>query len=189
MKRPDPTTWVDDHGDALYRYALMRTRNPTIAEETVQEALLAALKARDRYSGESTERTWLIGILKHKIVDYVRREARRSVQQVPEPADLELDVFRQSGLWKRAPQPWKKLAPSRLDTAEFWASLESCLSKLPQIYADAFWLREVDGMSAEEVCEVLSITATNLWSRVHRARILLRDCMERNWFAKGDGTE
>ena len=72
----DPVQWLDKYGDYLYRYALMRVRDSAIAEDILQETLLAALGASQNHAGLSSERTWLVGIMKHKVVDYFRRVGR-----------------------------------------------------------------------------------------------------------------
>jgi RNA polymerase sigma-70 factor (TIGR02943 family) len=181
----DPATWLDRHGDALFRYALLRVREPDLAEEMVQECLLAALGARARFSGQSSERTWLVGILKRKIIDHARRVARERPAEAVDPAEsIEQAVFDDRGFWKKSPVPWggdpHKLAEDR----EFWDVLRRCLANLSPRLAEAFLLRELDRMSSDEVCQVLDVSPTNLWARLHRARLGLRRCLEENWFAR-----
>jgi RNA polymerase sigma-70 factor (TIGR02943 family) len=181
----DPTTWLDRHGDALFRYALLRVREPELAEEMVQECLLAALGARERFSGQSSERTWLVGILKRKIIDHARRVARERPTEAVDPAELiEQGIFDDRGFWKTSPARWgedpRKLAEDR----EFWDVLRHCLGNLSPRLAEAFLLRELDRMSSDEVCQVLDVSPTNLWARLHRARLGLRRCLEENWFTR-----
>ena len=67
-----PDDWVEAHGDYLFNFAIGQLRDASVAEDLVQDTFLAAFKARDRFSGQSSERTWLVGILRHKICDHLR---------------------------------------------------------------------------------------------------------------------
>lgn len=178
-----PTQWVDRHGDALFRYASLFAFGRTEAEDLVQETLAAALQGVGRFQGESTERTWLIGILRHKIADHIRRKSRGRAESAP--AEL---PFNKRGKWQRIPSARGARRLEQMEGPEFWDALGRCLGGLPPPMAHAFCLREVEGMSSDEVCEILGITATNLWTQLHRARLLLRDCLEKNWSgSKGRG--
>jgi len=186
----DPTLWVDAHGDYLYRYALVRVRDDAIAEDLVQETLLAALQSRHAYAGRSAERTWLTGILKHKLVDHFRRASRQAYTPQTEGEEFEHDeLFRSEGPWKdhfdpaRAPVEWCAGPLELLEQGEFWEIFGKCLSPLPARVGSAFTLREMEGLASEEICEVLGITVNNLWVMLHRARMHLRRCLELNWFA------
>lgn len=184
----DPEKWVELHGNALYRFALLRLRDPKLAEDAVQETLLAALQARDRFSGQSAERSWLIGILKHKIIDYFRKRSRES--SIDDAAEFEEEmegVFDENGHWKRdetGPAEWNLDPGLLLERKEFWIALDRCLSKLPARMAHVFALREIDSVSGDEVCQALKLSASNLWVLMHRARMQLRKCLEINFFGK-----
>ncbi len=181
----DPADWVDRHGDAMFRYALLRVRSMGTAEELVQEALVAALTGQRSFREGSTERTWLIGILKHKIVDHYRASARELPSEGLESADRILeDTFSPRGLWNAGPARWSGDPSDALEKEEFWDVLRDCVSGLPDHLADAFLLRELEQMSGEEVCKVLGISPTNLWARMHRARTGLRRCLEEHWFKR-----
>lgn len=181
--RPDPRRWLADHGDALFRYALLRLADRAAAEDAVQETLLAALRGAECFSGRSSERTWLIGILKHKLLDHMRSAARGRAGGEPdgEPAELE-DLFTRHGLWKAKLGRWDARPDHRLESREFWDVFVSCLSRLPPPMAYAFTLRELEHMEGEEICRVLEISPTNLWTLLHRARARLRRCLEIRWF-------
>lgn len=185
-----PENWVDQHGDVLFKYAVVRTRDASIAEEIVQETLLAALQSYDKFAGESSERTWLIGILKHKIIDHYRRVSRLSAYQPETEANLEHpEIFQQSGEWvdhfnfEIGPCEWQMPPDKAVEQAEFWAAFTHCLTGLPPRIASAFSLRELEQLSSEEICKVLEISTTNLWVMLHRARAHLRYCLEKKWFA------
>jgi RNA polymerase sigma-70 factor (ECF subfamily) len=185
----DPEIWVDQHGDSLYRYALLRLRDPSVAEEMVQETFLAALQSREKFAGRSSERTWLIGILKHKIIDHFRRISRHAGAEQLELHAPELEeLFQSSGEWvghwdfEQGPIEWQTNPAALLEQSEFQQTLQHCLGELPPRLANAFTLREMEELSSEEVCKVLEISTTNLWVMLHRARAHLRHCIEINWF-------
>ena len=181
----DPEGWLDRHGDALYRYALLRLRDRDLAADLVQETFLEALRARHGFAGRSSERTWLIGILKHKVLDHYRRAGRERAASgddpLPAPAGPSFD---RRGHWRVAPAAWAGDPGRDLEAREFWDAFAGCLSKLPAGIADAFFLREVDGLGAEEVQRLLGITPANFWARLHRARSALRRCLEAGWFGR-----
>lgn len=175
----DPAVWVETHGDALFRFAMLRLRDRNAAEEAVQECFLAALNSSDRFSGRSSERTWLIGILKHKIVDTIlaRRRDKNNTS-----TESESEFFNEKGLWKRNPHRWQGDPVAAIENEEFCRTLSACLAKLPEESAGVFMLREVDRMDGEEICRITGITPAGLWQRLHRARLVLRQCLELNWF-------
>lgn len=180
----DPESWVDLHGDVLFRFALVRVRKPEAAEDLVQETLLAALKARRNFSADSAERTWLIGILRHKIADHFRKSSRESPFTDLEFCSGEFAEKFQHGFWnhERGPKQWTN-PEEALESGEFFETLDSCLHKLPDRVAAVFTLREMDETPGAEICKTLGISEGNLWTMLHRARMALRECLERNWFA------
>ena len=181
--RLDPERWVDRHGDALYSYARLRLRDPDLAAEVVQETFLEALRARASFSGRSSERTWLIGILKHKVVDHFRDRARRG-RAPGGPGGPPAEEFDPRGAWRAGPSRWAGDPARALEDREFREVFRRCLDDLPPIYADAFTLRELVGLDGAEVCQILDIAPTALWARLHRARLLLRRSLERRWFGR-----
>jgi RNA polymerase sigma-70 factor (ECF subfamily) len=181
----DPERWVDRHGDSLYRFALLRLGAPDLAADVVQETFLEALRVRGSFAGRSSERTWLVGILKHKIADHYRRAGRyqAAVNGVGSGAAVRSE-FDRRGHWRTGPAAWVGEPSREIETREFWDVFGRCLSGLPQGLADAFFLRELDGLGADEVQEALGITPASLWKRLHRARALLRKCLESGWFGR-----
>jgi len=182
----DPQEWVARHGDYLYRYALIRVRDATVAEDLVQETLLAALLSKDRFARQSSERSWLTGILRHKTYDHFRRLSReRTVfRNEPLPEDLE-ERFDDLGLWKRepplGPSDWGDDAAAMMQRKEFMAAFKDCLKKLPPRCADAFVLREIEAVESAQIQEMLEVSSNNFWVLLHRARMQLRLCLEKNW--------
>ena len=184
----DAAAWPDAHGDALYRYARSRVGSRELAEDLVQEAFLAALQSRGRFQGGSSVRTWLLSILRHKIVDHYRRAAGPTPPDEAgtdrdRKADAALDRnFDEKGLWKVALASWK--APEQeLEDREFWDVLEGCLGRLPRSLSAVFILRELEELDSARLREVLAPSEANVRVRLHRARLLLRECLEKHWFA------
>ena len=177
--------WLEDHGDALYAYALPRVRNPDAAEDLVQETLLAGLVGLERFGGQSAERTWLMGILKHKLIDHLRKSIRqRPLSELD--VDLTSEFFTEQGHWKVSGPTWEAGPESAIENQEFRQVLGRCLAKLPSRLAQLFWLREAEDISTEQLCQELGITPTNVWTMLHRARLGLRRCLNENWFESGD---
>ena len=185
-----PEQWVDLYGNYLFSYAMMRLRDPSKAEDAVQETFLAALKGGRSFAGRSAEKSWLVGILKNKICDYYRKASREtSFTDMDFYSDEESDSFVTDGLLKDSwiqelgPREWSSPGAS-LDSEVFWRTFRDCSSKLPKNVATVFTLREVDGIESREICAMLNISENNLWVMLHRARMALRRCIEVNWFGK-----
>ncbi len=182
-----PEHWLEAYGDRLYRYALARVHDPMLAEDLVQETLAAALQARSRFAGRSSVSTWLTGILKHKIVDHLRRAGREQAlgDDLARVDDVAERSFDRHGHWNVDVRQWSE--PDRaLEQDGFWRALEACLEGLPRRMAQALVLRELEGLSSEAICEALGIgTTNNLWVILSRARMRLRACLEERWFAPG----
>ena len=188
-KTPDATVWLEQYGDYLYKYAMFRLRDATAAEDAVQETFLAALKAYSKFEGRGSERTWLVGILKHKIMDHFRRSVREApLGQDNDDGPDHSEFFERGDSWENhwnanyAPTDWHASPTELVERNDFWRVFNDCLSPLPKRTASAFTLREVDGLSSDQICEILGISVNNLWVILHRARLHLRNCLERNWF-------
>jgi RNA polymerase sigma-70 factor, ECF subfamily len=187
----DPERWVEEHGDYLFKFALVRLRNATKAEDLVQETFLAALKGGDKFAGRSAEKSWLVGILKHKILDHYRKASRETLfTDLEFYADEESNGFIPHGLFKGGwinelgPMEWPADPAVSLDREAFWQTFRDCSKKLPQNISAVFTMREVDGVASKEICRLLNISENNLWVMLHRARMALRRCLEANWFGK-----
>jgi RNA polymerase sigma-70 factor (ECF subfamily) len=191
ISAPDPERWVDEHGDYLFHYALSRLRNTAQAEDFVQEALLAGIRGINRYQGRSSERTWLTGILRNKLLDHFRKSGRETnftdLEFYSEEEDRSFENADHPNHWNdsHAPGRWDN-AGSALDREDFWKVFHSCSDKLPDRISRVFLLREVDQIPSDEICSTLNISPNNLWVMLHRARMALRRCLEVHWFRRHD---
>lgn len=181
----DPESLVEHYGDILFRYALRRVQKRDVAEDLVQETFLAALSARERFETRASERTWLLGILRHKIVDYVRRVSReRPSENELSPDDVSEAFFDGKGMWAVKPSRWYGDPLRALQEKELWDKLMVCIAGLPERMAHAFALRELEEQDVEEVSQTLGVTSNNLGVLLYRARQRLRHCLEVNWFGE-----
>ncbi len=180
----DPAEWLHDYGDSLYHYALIRVRSEAIAEELVQDTLLAGLQSEASFSGQSTIKTWLFGIMKHKILDYFRHHYTdtESLEAYDDAANLLAEQFDQQGHWKENVAHWNT-PESVLNEEQFWNIYQQCLSRLPENMATLFLLRTVDDLSIELCNQILNIASTNqLYVALSRTRLKLRHCLDTYWF-------
>lgn len=171
--------WVDQYGDALFHFALARVNKREIAEDLVQDTFLAAVKSQERFKGQSSEKTWLFGILKHKIIDHYRKNKSTVYAQELGHDPDNLDVFfnAKEG-WQIRPEHWSANPGKSQEVKEAFDHFYRCLADLPQRTADVFVYREIDGLGTEEICNRFDITPANCWVILYRARMLLRKCLE-----------
>ncbi len=181
----DPVKWVEEHGDALYRFAYSFLKDKERSEDAVQETFLAAIRANDRFSERSSVKSWLFGILKHKIVDIIRQDARyvRPADWADDDPHFEDRFFNANGRWQTPPRTWEH-PELTLENRQFWREMEGCLALLPPKTARIFFLKEMDGMSTEEICQETGSTTTTVWKALSRARMSLRACLERHGFGQ-----
>ena len=183
---PNPLE-LERHRPYLLRFALLQLRDRNAAEDAVQETLLAAIQGAARFAGQSSVRTWLVGILKHKIVDSIRKTAREQPVELRAEGGGEEDLeafFAGDGHFAEPPEEWA--SPERsLEERRFFEALERCLQSLPRNTASAFTMRELMGLETEEICKELGVSTSNCWVMLYRARMSLRACLERTWFRPG----
>ncbi|MCK9608066.1 MAG: sigma-70 family RNA polymerase sigma factor [Methylomonas sp.] len=186
-KNPLSERILAEHRPVLFRYALLQMRDAELADDAVQETLLSAWQSSASFAGKAGLRTWLIGILKHKIADHWRR----STNDVPfsdinqfdaEDTDMDEDAFFMSnGHWNSGPSTWND-PEAAFKQQEFWAVYEVCQNNLPPKMAKVFMLRELVGLEADEICQEIGLSEANYWVVMHRARLRLRECLEIRWF-------
>jgi RNA polymerase sigma-70 factor (TIGR02943 family) len=169
----------------LLRYARSQLRNDAWAEDAVSETLLAALERPQAFAGGSALKTWLVGILKHKLIDQLRRQSREAtVLDRDDAEDLDALMFDETGHWRETPVDWVDQPEVLCGQRQFLAVLDACVEKLPATQGRVFMMREWLELETDEICKELAITTTNLWVLLHRARLRLRDCLQLSWFDK-----
>ncbi|WP_114939525.1 sigma-70 family RNA polymerase sigma factor [Mucilaginibacter endophyticus] len=181
-----PHKWVATYADYLYMYAIVRINDEDLAKDLVQETFLAALERVDRFEGRSTERTWLTAILKNKIIDVYRKKSSGLAVAAANKATQEQDEFfdEGNGHWKSeyAPQPIAGMdEQDPLLQKELNKILQLCLQKLPALWNAVFTMKHVDDAATEHICTELHVTQANFWVIIHRAKVNLRACLQKNW--------
>jgi RNA polymerase sigma-70 factor (TIGR02943 family) len=173
------------HRPYLLRFARLQLRNETWAEDAVSETLLAALSKPQSFGSRSQLKTWLVGILKHKVLDLFRGHAREAslsdAGDIAESDELDNLMFQTDGHFAQTPADWGN-PEQDLQSRQFFLVLEACTDKLPPVLGRVFLMREWLELSSEEICKELTLTPTNLYVQLHRARLRLRECLELNWF-------
>jgi len=178
----DPNAWVDKYSDYLFNYTIVRVDDQEIAQDLVQETFFAGLKSMKNFKGEASERTWLISILKRKIIDHYRKinsNKGKAEVRINYTSDSETE-----GDWleERVSDPFDKNAEGDIENAELGLAIHSCLAKLPEKQALIFKMKTIQGFDTEAICNEFDITASNLWVIIHRARTAMAECLEKNWF-------
>ncbi len=176
-------TWLDEYGDYLFSYALLKVRDTHLAEDFVQETLLAAMTAEKNFSYQASVRTWLTSILKHKIIDHFRRQGREvAIGDLVNQDDTDKlgSFFKSNGQWIEKPEAFPN-PESALQQQDFWRVFQHCLSGLKTKQTEVFLAKEIHGMSNTEICKDFSLTPTNVWVLTHRARLSLSHCLKNHW--------
>lgn len=178
----DPNTWIDRYSDYLFNYTITRVRDRETAQDLVQETFFAGLKSMKNFKGEATERTWLVSILKRKIIDYYRK-----INSIKGQAEVKINFNEDAegeGNWleQRVADPFDKTAEDTLENTELGLAIHNCIDKLPAKQAKVFKMKTLLGYDTEAICNELDITPSNLWVIIHRARTTLSQCLEENWF-------
>ncbi|WP_374672970.1 sigma-70 family RNA polymerase sigma factor [Ideonella sp.] len=168
----------------LMRYARSQLRNEAWAEDAVSDTLLAALERPQAFAGGSALRTWLVGILKHKLVDQLRRHAREAtVLDADDAQDVDELLFDARGHWHELPVEWTAQPEALCRQQQFLAVLDACVEHLPATQGRVFLMREWLELDADDICRELAISSSNLWVLLHRARLRLRECLQASWFS------
>lgn len=178
----NPNNWIDLYSDYLFNYTISRVSDREIAQDLVQDTFLAGLKSMKNFKGEASERTWLISILKRKIIDHYRKinsKKGKAEVRITYNSDAESE-----GDWleERVADPFDKTAEDTMQNSELGDAIHKCLEKLPSKQAEIFKMKTVLGYETDVICNELNITASNLWVIIHRARTSMASCLEKNWF-------
>jgi len=178
----DPNKWIDSYSDYLYNYTISRVNNRDIAQDLVQDTFLAGLKSMKNFKGEASERTWLISILKRKIIDHYRKiNSKKGKAEVRMTYNSDTET---EGDWleERVADPFDKTAEDTLENTELGIAIHNCIGKLPEKQSQVFKMKTLLNYETEAICNELDITASNLWVIIHRARTAMVACMEKNWY-------
>ncbi|MFC4721411.1 sigma-70 family RNA polymerase sigma factor [Geojedonia litorea] len=179
----DPNKWIDNYADYLFNYTITRVNDREIAKDLVQDTFFAGLKSMKNFKGEASERTWLISILKRKIIDYYRKiNSNKGKAEVR--MNYSSDENEGDWLEERVADPFDKTAEDVMENSELEDAIYNCLSKLPEKQAQVFKMKTILNHETEAICNELNITASNLWVIIHRARVAMASCMEETWFKK-----
>lgn len=180
MEILNPEKWIDTYSDYLYNYAIVRVNDALVAQDLISETFLAGLKSKKNFKGEATERTWLISILKRKIIDHYRRS-----NSAKGKAEIHISYRNEEeGDWleENAADPFDKTAEDTIENEELRLAILECMEKLPKKQAAIFKLKTLEDYDTEALCKQFNITPSNLWVIIHRARKLMIACLEKNWF-------
>ncbi|MCW8981860.1 MULTISPECIES: sigma-70 family RNA polymerase sigma factor [Altibacter] len=176
----DPNLWVDRYSDYLYNYTIVRVNDHEMAQDLISETFLAGLKSKKNFKGEASERTWLISILKRKIIDHYRksnsRKGKAEVRMTYSDDDAEGDW-----LEERVEDLSDKTAEDTMENEELGLAILNCLEGLNDRQATIFKMKTIDGFDTEAICNEFNITPSNLWVIIHRARTAMADCLQKNW--------
>ncbi len=185
VNHADPHQWVMKYADYLYDYALARVNDNELAKDLVQETFLAALEKVENFEGKSTEKTWLTSILRNKIVDIYRsKSSPLSNLRNHDGCEADHDFFQQEdGHWnvEQRPREFGINDPHTIDNKEFHHMLQKCLEKLPPLWYAVFTMKFMDDQEAIKICSELKVSSSNYWVIIHRTKVNLRDCLQKNW--------
>ena len=177
-----PENWVDLYADYLFNYAVARVSDADLAKDLVQETFYAGLNSAKNFKGDAAERTWLISILKRKVIDHYRKiNSKKGKAEVRINYSSDSDA---EGDWleQQVADPFSKDGDNIMENEELGLAIQDCISKLPQKQAVVFKMKTIQGMSTEDICNELDINPSNLWVMIHRARTALMGCLNDNWF-------
>lgn len=178
----NPDLWVDSYADYLFNFAVGRVSDIEVAKDLVSETFLAGLKSAKNFNGDAAERTWLIAILKRKVIDHYRKSnSKKGKAEVRMSYSAASDA---EGDWleERVADPFSTLENSAMENEELGLAIQECIAKLPKKQAMVFTMKTIQGISTEDICNELDINPSNLWVMIHRARTGLMDCLNKNWF-------
>jgi RNA polymerase sigma factor (sigma-70 family) len=176
--------WVSSYGDALYSWAIYKTSSKETAEDLLQETFLAAVKGVEKFKGESNPKTWLFSIMNNKIAGFHKANFRKKDAGIINPL---AEFFTEKGDWKESKRPenWEVDEEHLLDNLEFKEDLSNCMGKLPATWSSALNMKYLSEKKGSQICQELGISDTNYWQVLHRAKLMVRSCIETKWFKNG----
>lgn len=187
----NPSTWISKYGDYLFSIAMLKTSNRETAEDLVQESFLSAIKAKDSFRGDSSEKTWLVSILNNKIIDYYRKkdvlknttEYLTDTEKSFNDSFFGMETMMSNAHWtnEASPKNWSSNADEKIMQSEFQRVLEKCIGLMPPKLAPIFISKFIDEEETETICKDFQLTSSNYWVIIHRAKLLIRSCLEKNW--------
>ena len=177
----EPAKWVDRYGDMIYRYLLVRVNDKVVAEDIVQETFYSALKGLEGFKGESSEKSWLFAIARNKMIDYFRKTSREAIEYSLNMKSDDAEWFDEKGQWiqERMPVDWRS-SQNEMERKEIQSVIFRCRKHLKKLQDQVFSMKYLDEMTADQICKVLGITASNYWVLIHRARLQMRECVEKS---------
>lgn len=177
-----PETWIDQYADQMLGYTVVRVANRDIAKDLVQETFFVALRSKDNYRGEISEKNWLYLILRSRILDHYKKKKEVLASQLAGEGSESDDHFGvEDGIWRAEAAPAEWEADRMVQSKEFMNVLNQCRSKLSDMQQAVFTMKFIDGESSDDICKELDLTSSNYWVLVHRAKLHLRKCLEMNW--------
>jgi RNA polymerase sigma-70 factor (ECF subfamily) len=183
-----PAQWLNKYGDYLYSLALLKVNNKEVAEDLIQETFLSAYKSRDSFKNNSSEKTWLTAILKNKIIDYYRKnDVLKNVDSYISDTETGFSehFFNSSdGHWRASalPEAWQEFADARINQNEFNQIVQYCIGKMPSKLVPVFIAKFLEDEDSDKICKDFNISSSNYWVIIHRAKVLIRSCLEKNWY-------
>ncbi|NND15157.1 MAG: sigma-70 family RNA polymerase sigma factor [Eudoraea sp.] len=178
----NPNSWVDLYADYLFNFAIARVNDEELAKDLVQETFFAGLNSAKNFKGTASERTWLVAILKRKVIDHYRK-----INSKKGKAEVRMSYRQEEGegswLEEQIADPLSRSENDQIENEELGLAIHECISKLPAKQAKVFTMKTINGMSTEDICNELSINPSNLWVLVFRARTALMGCLNEKWFA------
>ena len=180
----NPGQWVEEYASILFKFTVSRIGDGDTAKDLVQDTFLSALKNTGTFRGEVSEKNWLFAILKNKIIDHYRGKAKSHVTSLHEHLEKESDYFDEYGDWQQSarPQHWAVDYSQDIEKKDFYAILEACKGKLNELQNIVFTMKYLDDIDSEDICKELNISSSNYWVLIHRAKLQIRHCLEKNWF-------
>ena len=182
----NPESWIDLYGDYLFTFARMRVSDSALAEDLVQDTFFSAFKAKDNFEGKAAEKTWLVSILKNKIIDHYRKTGLKDAKgnRLSGKKNVSIDNFFREGEWSSNSRPknWNSDVNQPIETKEFFEIFHGCVDRIKGKGAIAFKMKYIDQDDSDYICKELNITPSNYWVLIHRAKLQLKECLDIRWF-------